>query len=305
MAEEFCSYHLKGLSRLVQFHRTTLLSLCVLHFIFSPVATFGNILAIRALWKASSMPANIKKLFLSLAVSDLAVGLFAQLMLAVVLRMAANGGHDFDLLCPTILTVCSFSLFLLACASLLNVTAIAVDRLLAITLHLRYQELVTSKRVIIALVSIWITSGVAASLFVSLNTHNITVGVILQFVGLFLTTVAYIRIYRVVRYHQNQIHSQLQQQNAQAMELIREKMSAFNTVYLYVIFVACYLPHFCSATLLNINSAQISFWLAFYVTLFFVLLNSSINPFVYCWRYREIRQIMKSTVKKIFRITEN
>ena len=305
MGEEFCSHHSKDLSRLVQFHRTTLLLLCVLNFIFSPVATFGNILAIRALWKASTMPANIKKLLLSLAVSDLAVGLFAQLMLAVVLRMAANGGHDLDLLCPTILTVCSFSLFLLACASLLNVTVIAVDRLLAITLHLRYQELVTAKRVIIALVSIWIASGVAASLFVSLNTHNVTVGVIVEFVGLLLTTVAYIRIYRVVRYHQNQIHSQLQQQNAQAMELIREKMSAFNTVYFYVIFVACYLPHFCSAALLKINSAQISFWLAFYVTLFFVLLNSSLNPIVYCWRYREIRQIMKSTVKKIFRITEN
>ena len=136
MTEEFCSYHLKVLSQLVHFHRTTLLSLCVLHFIFSPVATFGNILVIRALLKASSMPANIKKFLLSLAVCDLAVGLFAQLMLAVVLRMAANGGHDFDLLCPTILTVCSFFSSLLAGVSFLNVTAIAVDRLLAITLHL-------------------------------------------------------------------------------------------------------------------------------------------------------------------------
>ena len=154
MAEEFCSYHLKDLSRLVQFHRTTLLSLCVLNFIFSPVATFGNILVIRALLKASSMPANIKKLFLSLAVSDLAVGLLAQLMLSVVLRITANGGHNFDLLCPTILIVRYFLLFLFAGASFLNVTAIAVDRLLAITLHLQYRELVTSKPVIIAFVSI-------------------------------------------------------------------------------------------------------------------------------------------------------
>ena len=100
MTEEFCSYHLKDLSRLAQFHRTTLLSLCVLHFIFSPVATFGNILVIRALLKASSIPANIKKLFLSLAVSDLAVGFFAQLMYAIVLRVAADGGQNFDLLCP-------------------------------------------------------------------------------------------------------------------------------------------------------------------------------------------------------------
>ena len=158
MAGKFCSYYLNRLGQLVQFHGTAVSSLCVLNFVFSPVATFGNILVIHALWKASSIPANIRKLFLSLAVSDLTVGLFAQLLLTVVLRMAANGGHDFDLLCPTILTVSYFSLFLVACASLLNVTAIAVDRLLAITLHLRYRELelVTSKRVIIALVSIWI-----------------------------------------------------------------------------------------------------------------------------------------------------
>ena len=130
------------------------------------------------------------------------------------------------------------------------------------------------------------------------------VGAIVEFVGIFFTTVAYIRIYRAVRHHQNQIQSQLQHQNAQAMELFQEKKSAFNAVYFYVIFVACYLPNFCSTLLLTIDNSQISFWLANYVTFFFVLLNSSLNPVVYCWRYREIRQIMKSTVKKIFRFTE-
>ena len=304
MAEEFCSYYLNGLGQLVQFRNTALSSLCVLNFVFSPVAAFGNILVIRALWKASSIPANVKKFFLSLAVSDLAVGLFAQLMNAVNLRMAADGGHNFDLLCPTILTVGSFFSSLLACASFLNVTAIAVDRVLAITLHLRYQELVTSKRVVIALVSIWITSGVVASLFVAVDAHSAIVLVICEFVGFILTTVAYFRIYKVVRHHQNQIHSQLQHQNAQARELFREKKSAFNAVHFYVIFVACYLPNLCSTTLLMTVSSRISFWLAFHVTCFFVLLNSSLNHLVYCWRYQEIRQIMKSTVKKILRITE-
>ena len=304
MAEEFCSYHLNGLGQLLKFHGTAVYSLCVLNFIFSPVAAFGNILVIRALLKASSIPANIKKFFLSLAVSDLAVGLFAQLMLAVVLRMAASGGHNFDLLCPTILTVCCFFLFLLGCASFLNVTTIAVDRLLAITLHLRYRELVTSKCVIIALVSIWITSGGAAFQFVSLNIHNVMVVVIVEYVGILLTTVTYIHIYRVVRHHQKQIHSQLKHQNAQAMELFREKKSALNAVHFYVIFVACYLHHFSSVKLLITDSSQISVWLAMYATVIFVPLNSSLNPLVYCWRYQEIRQIMKSTVKNIFRITE-
>ena len=211
-------------------------------------------------------------------------------MYAVVLRMAADGGHNFDLLCPTILTVCYFFLLLLGCASFLNVTAIAVDRLLAIILHLRYRELVTSKRVITVLVSIWIASVVTAYLYL-VNSRRAIVVVIGEFVGILLTTVAYIRIYRVVRHHQNQIHSQLQQQNSQAMELSREKKSAFNALYFYVSFVVCYLPHFSSGILLITDSAQSSVRLAIHATLVFVLLNSSLNPVVYCWRYREIRKL--------------
>ena len=202
-------------------------------------------------------------------------------MYAMVLRMAANGEHNFDLLCPTILTVRFFFLFVLAGASFRNVTAIAVDRLLAFTPHLRYRELVTSKRVIIALVSVWITSGVAASLFVSLNIRNAMV-VIIEFVGILLTTVAYIRIYRAVRHHQNQMHSQLQQQNAQARELFREKKSTFNTVHFYVIFVACYLPKFCSAILLMTGSAQTFFWLADHV---FLSISSRLGIIYECNRH--------------------
>ena len=230
------------------------------------MAAFGNILAIRALWKASSIPANMKKLFLSLAFSDLAVGLFAQFMVAVVLKMATNGGHDFDSLCPKILTVCHFLLFLLACASFLNVTTIAVDRLLAITLHLRYRELVTSKRVIAALVSVWITSGVGASSHVSLHKSSDLIIVITEFVVFFFTTAAYVNIYRVVRHHQNQMHSQLQHENSQRVELFRDMKSAFNALYFYVVFVACYLPNLCSAILLITDNSQISSWFAFHVT---------------------------------------
>ena len=254
--------------------------------------------------RSSSIPANIKKFFLSLAFSDLAVGLFAELMYAIVLRMAVNGGHDFDSLCPTILTVCYLFSLILASASFLNLTAIAVDRLLAITLHLRYRELVTSKRVIATLVLVWLTSGVAASLLVSLDNRNfMVVAAVIMVGGFLLTTLAYIHIYRVVRHHQK-IHCQLQQQNAQAMVLLREKKSAFNAVYFYVIYVACYLPYFCAAILLATDSGQVSFWLAYHVSIFFILLNSSLNLVVYCWRYREIRQIMKSTVKKLFCVTE-
>ena len=247
-------------------------------------------------------------MFLSLAFSDLAAGLFGQLTIgvifAVVLRMAANGDYNFDFLCPTIVTVTYFFGFLLASASFLNVTAIAVDRLLAISLHLRYQEIVTSKRVIIALACLWITSGIWASLYISLPSHSDLVVAIIGFVGIILTTSAYIRIYKVVRHHQNQIQNQVQQANPQAMQLLREKKSASNALIVYVAFIVCYLPHHCTAMYLITNSSQNSFsgLMVEAVAVFLMFLNSSLNPLVYCWRYREIREIVKSTVKKVFRI---
>ena len=44
-------------------------------------------------------------------------------------------------------------------ASLFSVTALCADRFLAIYLHLRYQELVTYKRVAAVVVSIWVISA--------------------------------------------------------------------------------------------------------------------------------------------------
>ena len=269
-------------------HGTLMFTLCVLILAFSVVAIFGNLLVIRALWKASSIPATLKKLFLSLAISDLAMGLYAQPMFgvtaAVMLKMLASGDYDSDMFCPSVFTLCHFSLFFLACASLLNVAAIAADRLLAIFLHLRYPELVTPKRINLALVSLWITSGVAASVYILLPNNNDRVSEVLEYVGLFVTTVAYIYIHKTVRYHQNQIQSRIQIHNDQAMELLRQKKSAINALFVYVVFIACYVPHLCCTILLTVNKLQTSFLAAYEVSVFLVLLNSSLNPIVYCWR---------------------
>ena len=129
------------------------------------MATLGNLFVIRALMKNSTIPATVKKLFLSLAFSDLAVGLCSQLMTAIIsavmLKMASSG-DDLAFFCPTVLIVHSYFESLLAAASFMNITVIAGDRLLAISLHMRYQELVTPLRVTIVLVSLWLTSCVYA-----------------------------------------------------------------------------------------------------------------------------------------------
>ena len=228
MAEQFCTRVLYSLVQVVHHRRSSLLALYVLNFVFSVVATLENLLVIRALMKASTIPATVKKLFLSLAFSDLAVGLCSQLMTAIIsasiLKMASSGNNT-AFFCPTVLGVNSYFVHLLATASFLNVIVIAFDRLLALSLHLRYQELITPKRVNIALVSLWFISCITAVIFVFLPTSNEIVTAVILMTGYVLTTVAYVRIYKVVKYHQNQIYSQNQLQNAQTREVLRQKKS--------------------------------------------------------------------------------
>ena len=308
MAEQNCNRTLDRWIKLVSQRRSFSLGFCVFNFGFSLVATLGNLLVIRALKKTSTIPATVKKLFLSLAFSDLAVGLCSQLMTAIIsavmLKMASSE-DDLAFFCPTVLIVLLYFMHLLAVASFLNVIVIAFDRLLAVSLHLRYQELVTPIRVTIVLVSLWLTSCVSAFLFIFLPKGIEMVAVVMSVIGYVLTTVACVRIYRVVRYHQNQIYSQSQLQNAQTREALRQRKSAYNSLFVTVAFLACYFPCFPCTILYTTNTTEISFLVAHFASVFLIFLNSSLNPIVYCWRYREIRRIVKNTVKKIIRMTEN
>ena len=309
MAAKVCTRLLDYSVKLVSYRRSFSLGFSVLNFVFSLVATLGNLLVIRALMKNSTIPATVKRLFLSLAFSDLAVGLLPQLMTAIIsavmLKMASSG-DDLAFFCPTVLIALLYFQYLLTSASFLNVTIIAFDRLLAVSLHLRYQELVTPIRVTIVLVSLWLTSCVYAfTLFFTPKGSLAMAGAVISVIGYVLTTLANVRIYKVVRYHQNQIYSQNQLQNAQTREAHRQRKSAYNSLFVSVVFLACYFPFLPCTILYLTNTSEISFLVAHFASIFLIYLNSSLNPFVYCWRYPEIRQSVKSTVKQIFHMNEN
>ena len=309
MASKFCTRTLKILSDLVQFHSAFMLACyCIFNLVFSVVAVLGNLLVIHALWKSSSIPATVKKLFLSLALSDLAVGMLPQLMLginiAVMLSKTSNGDSNFASFCPVIVTACYFFAFSLCSASFFTIAAIAVDRLLAISLHLRYHELVTSKRINMVLIMLWLASGVTASISILFTVANNIIATF-QVILLLLTTVAYIRIYKAVRHHRIQIQSQLQLQNFEVGDLRRQKKSAWNALIVYVTFLFCYLPFFVSVLIVLIYGEWMSPLIANYATLLVIFLNSSLNPFVYCWRYREIGNIVRSSLKKVIHLKED
>ena len=303
MVSSYCSLKLQEASLLIRFQPLFTLFFCVLNFLFALVATVSNLLVICALWKASSIPSNLKKLLLNLAFSDLAVGSFVQPMFSIVMAvMLSTNSSDFDYFCPAIITVTLFCVYFLAGVSFLTIAAIAFDRFLAVTLHLRYQSLVTDKRVRVGLVFLWLTTALTAFAVIASHSHN-NIGIVaVQSVGFAVITVAYLRIYKVLRRHRNQIYSQRQIHNDQVpIRAAREKKSALNSFYVYITSLVCYLPSTCCFVLLQVNHLEISYISTGYVAFFLVFLSSSLNPLVYCWRYSEIRDNVKRTVKKICR----
>lgn len=259
-----------------------------------------NIVTIIALNKTSStLPKNFRTLLLSLSVSDLGVGLFVQPLNTARLFMMIEGKDQtraFEITSDSFYLMGNFLFY----SSFFGVMALAVDRFLAIHLHLRYQELVTHKRIVALVTSIVICSLILTFL-VKWSPRKVTstITVAIEFLCYITTVLLYVRIYLALRHHNNQIHV-LQAQQAQNGEVItnamRDRKAAVGTFYLYLVFVVCYLPITCHWVTSQINepSAVLRQFRLYASTM--MLLNSSLNPMIYSWKLRHVRHALRNVL---------
>ena len=278
--------------------RTTFIANCIFNNFLTYTAIMLNIVTIYAIRTTSTLAKTLKTLLLSLAVSDVGVGLFGQ---PFYTSFQVNWLQQNNPSC-NLYRMLNIGSYLFSLASFLGVVAVSVDRFLAVHLHLRYQELVSYKRVVAVVISIWLVSAFASLmiLWVSLSSLNLFLIIIVVF-GLILTAVAYIRIYLVARRHKNQIHSlqvQVEQtgEMAQFASLIK---SAVGISYVYLVFLVCYLPHMICITAIRINGASIALKRFYHLSATLVFLNSSLNPVIYCWKMRHIRHAIMNILQKI------
>ena len=138
--------------------------------IFLSITAFlGNFLILVALNKESSLHPPSKILYRCLATTDLLVGLVTQPLAATYWISLV---HEHWSLCRYARDALYISGFALCGVSLLTLTAISVDRLLALLLGIRYRQIVTLKRIYIITTTFWIFS-VAAGSFSILHTRII------------------------------------------------------------------------------------------------------------------------------------
>ena len=265
-----------------QLHKATVIHdqltfIAVLNALLSITAFLGNVLVLVALRKESSLHPPSKLLFRSLAVTitDLCVGIIAEPLHVTFLVTVVNQNLN---ICRCVAVALSLTGRILTLESLLTLTAISVDKLIALLLVL---QVITLNRTSLIIITFWVLLTVC---------HN---NALLEFsYSLKVQNYGYIALSRNIDLllYKDFPHPPSSSKSTtrpwrttqpnKSTERFRKAVST--ALWLQFAFIICYLPRGISTHLfVNIEPSSSSI-LAHSYTVTLVSLHSSLNPILYC-----------------------
>ena len=261
----------------------------------SVTATFGNVLILIALHKESSLLPPSKLMFRCLAITDLGVGLISLPIYATELLLEIN---NLRRLCNYFVMMAEITSIVFSGVSLMTVTAISVDRLQRLSLSVRYKHVVTLRRVGAILSGFWLVSA-AVSVMQRFWRLTVDSKVIPTIVILCLVTsgYCYTKIFLGLRRHQvHHVHQGEPSGGGTPLNVARYRKTVYTALWIQITLVTCYLPQALMRPFEDLfYLSEVSLILGLRYTASLVFLNSSLNPLLYCWKIKEVRQAVKDT----------
>ena len=273
--------------------------LLTLNIFSSITASMGNAMILVVLQKVSSIHPPTKLFFRCLAVTDLCVGLiiqplYATYLMSGIIKMNANVlYYVYEVNRAFGWVVCG--------VSGLTSTAISVDRLLALLLGLRYRHVVTLRRVLAVTICFWVIGASLGWIRMWRRDVALRITSILIALSMLISIYCYTRIHLKLRHQQAQVQSQVSQEQPSgegiSLNVARYKKSVSSIMWVQLALVACYIPYGIIA-MLDVNGIKND--VARFITETLVYLNSSLNPILYCWKIKEVRQAVKDTIRQLY-----
>ena len=276
------------------------LTLIILPFL-SFGTVFGNILVLVAIVNHSDLRRVTYMPIFSLAIADLFAGVVA--MPSYIMKKFTWSASIDNIVCD----VFRFSYFLTGYASILSLTVISVERLIAIKNPLRYVTGVTYRRVGMALVFIWLDALVISSLpFVPwtpvkpyMECHynptrwwSIMVIVANVIVPFLLIAACYALMYMTAKTHIKKIASDRHGGKESFEEKCKDKTERRANITIMIVigvFVASWFPSCFYYFLRKTCPACFST---------FIQSSSFTNPLIYCWRSRYFRSSFRKILMR-------
>lgn len=261
---------------------------------------FSNILIIHAIRTTPSLHNPSFLLIANLAVSDLGVALFGQPLSLTVQILEYLGNYDATL---TLTEPAITTSFIFSGGSVFTLTAISIDRYLAVKLKLEYGRTVTSKRVICVIISIWTISLLNATSTLYLG-HDITSAI--NTAGLLIMNctifVFYYKAHKLLQLQFTRV-TQFTNRNRKTemtsnLNLFRFKNTLTTIMIVVVCLFFCYIPMtsilFRMAIYLKIDKTTI---IMYYITCNVMHFNSSLNPIILLIRMKPIQNAVLRTLR--------
>ena len=270
----------------------------VLNSFVSIIAFLGNALILIALHKESSLHPPSKLLLRCLATTDLCVGLISEPLFVTSCMSVMN---EYWNICRYAAAAGFTTASIFSGVSLLTMTAISVDRLLALLLGLRYRQVVTLRRTHMIVITFLVVCIVCSSTWFWNPVITLWCGIIVTSLCVVTSAFSYTKIFFTLRHHQNQLQDHVQQPNqTNQLNIAGYKKAVSTAIWLQLTLVACFLPYGV-VTVLAPNRGRISsVYYAWRYAFTLVFFNSSLNPILYCWKIGEVRQAVKDTIRKVF-----
>ena len=268
----------------------------------------GNAVILWILRGVSSLHPPSRTLFYSLTASDLCVGFLVHPFNLVYMLSSATGNA---VLCFSTLPYLEVAGFAMSGISLLTTSEISVDRLLALRLKLRYREVVSVGRARLIVIITWLMCFAAGSTSLwSRGTFTI-----LQIFGVFLCIAVSSFSYTAIHISLRQREKQRQErqiawdQPSQSVTVTEASTSVLSTrrykntvstaLWVYCVLLMCSFPYMIVAVLWAIYGGNEAILIAHAYTLTLLYFNSVVNPMLYCWKIREVRQAVRELCSRV------
>lgn len=260
----------------------------IVNSVTCPFTVLLNVLVIMAVKKRPSLQNNANILLACLAVTDVLSGFLAQPSFILWKTFQLNGIHNNCMLREIHNWLLSFVPLL----SVVHLSLVTAERLIAIKYALRYLSLVTPKNIRVAVQTVWafcllVCVGIIS--FFAKYSHLVIAFLVINCVLFIL--ISYAILFCEIKRHRTVIKAQ-QQTQEEAERFTRENKAFKTTVFVVGALLASFVP---MALFLLFRPKDRYRGLQDVLLPWprtFAMLNSFFNPLIYCWRQKEIRKFV-------------
>ena len=259
---------------------------CTVNLLLAPVAIAGNALVLAAIRQSSSLKTPSYLLLGGLAFTDFFTSLFIQPLCAVNILAELKGSKKLFCVANRILDQVGPYFFIV---TMEIITFMPTER----WLHMSQRSLITNGRVykvlgvFLILPILYLPFGIFRNILVF----------VFGIMCLVLTSVAYYKVFKFVRHHQQQV-----QTNQQAIDAAKYRKSVFTIFFILLLFLVSYMPNWLCLAVLSLFASKLKslYVVVLYVTATVLFSSSSLNPILYCWRIKELRSAVMYLLKALF-----